>query len=191
VKYQNLNHIARHIDRLIDAHLPVKKNQFVPQNELAQLITQSFPGFYVESFGWHKTVFRHRQEDHNVVLKVGGHKSIEDDHRTYKRVPHSIRHRFFARIYWHSKYCLLQEYGEPAHVTVQQLNQLRGVMNRFGVFDLKADNLRVINGEVKIVDANVTYIRQPTLLRWTDEINDKLPKTLHLWIKKLSRRLQR
>ena len=83
------------------------------------------------------------QFDQKIVLKVGPKNSIENDHRAYKRVPESMRHKLFARIFWHTKYCLLQEYGFPAHVTQEELTQLRRVVYRYGIFDVKAENVKM------------------------------------------------
>ncbi|MCW3999092.1 MAG: hypothetical protein NWE93_02505 [Candidatus Bathyarchaeota archaeon] len=189
MKYQELRGVARQIDHLIDHNLPPKTAGFISQSTLESLVTQSFPDFYVIAHGWHKTVFGTRSQDHRVVLKVGPQKSIENDHRAYRQVPHSLRHHLFARIFWHTKYCLLQEYGAPADITSQQLKELRDIVNRYGIFDVKADNLRVIGGEVKIIDANVTRLRLSRLLRVADEVKARFPQKLQLWIKKATRQL--
>jgi len=161
----------------------------IPQEELKKLILKNFPDLYVENFGWHKIVFGIRSIDQKIVLKVGTKKSIENDHRAYKRVPESMRHQLFARIFWHTKYCLLQEYGFPAHVTEEELASLRQVVYRYGIFDVKADNLKKIDGQLKIIDANVTSIPIPIVLRKVDEVKPKLPKRLVLFAKKITRLL--
>jgi len=105
------------------------------------------------------------------VLKVSNKRSIENDHRAYKRLPESIRHQLFARIFWHTKYCLLQEYGFSVHVTGEQLAYVRRVVYKYGVYDIKAENL-------KIVDANATAFLLPAVLRVIDEDKPKFPKKL-------------
>ncbi len=187
--YKTLHHVARQIDRLIDANLPTKNSTFLPQDRLKKLVKTNFSDFYVISYGWHKAVFGIRSLDHKVVLKVGTKKAVEYDHRAYKRLPDAARHRLFARIFWHTKYCLLQEYGFPAHVTSEELAAIRSEVYRYGIFDVKSENLKQIDGELKIIDANVTSIPAPTLLRKFDEIKPKLPKQLVLAGKKISKRL--
>lgn len=191
MKYRELHHKAKHIDRLIAAELHDNRGSFPSQDRLAELLAANYPDFEVENCGWHKIVFRNRSFDHNVVLKIGPHKSIEADHGVYKAVPEKKRHRYFARIYWHTRYCLLQEYGEPAAVTQMQLNCLRQAVYKYGVFDVKAENLRWINGELKIIDANVTRIPLPTVLRKIDEVKPRLPKKLDALIKKITKKLNR
>ena len=188
MKYRELHHEAKHIDRLIDAQLHARGGLFLTQEELKTVISMSYPDLYVESSGWHKIVFGNRAIDHKVVLKVGPKKSIELDHRAYKRVPERVRHHFFARIFWHTKYCLLQEYGIKANVTKEQLACVRQAIYKYGIFDVKADNLRWINGELRVIDANVTRIPLPIVLRKIDEIKPKLPKKLNLLIKKITKR---
>lgn len=189
MKYRELHHEAKHIDRLIDHELHVSGGLFPTQEQLQELVAANYPDFAVVNCGWHKIVFQNRQFNHKVVLKIGPKKSIEGDHRVYKSVPEDKRHRYFARIFWHTKYCLLQEFGEPASVTQEQLDCIRKEVYKYGVFDVKAANISLINGELRIIDANVTRIPLPTVLRKVDEIKPKLPKKLDLIIKKITKRL--
>ncbi|MCW3996502.1 MAG: hypothetical protein NWE98_10210 [Candidatus Bathyarchaeota archaeon] len=186
MKYKSLHHTAKHIDRLIDETIKSKKIVFLTQNELKDLILNQYPYFYVASMGWHKIVFGNCSVDRKIVLKVGNQKSIENDHRVYKRVPENVRHKFFAKIYWHTKYCLLQEYGLPAHVTAEQLNRIRREVYKYGIIDVKAENLKNIDGTIKIIDANATSIRLPTVMRKIDETKPKLPKKLVAALRKVS-----
>lgn len=188
MKYKELHHQAKHIDRLIDAELHLHGGLFPTPEQLQVLVTKNYPDFYVESCGWHKIVFRNRQANHKVVLKIGSHRRIENDHHTYKRVPESVRHQLFAKIYWHTKYCLLQEYGAPANITPQQLNCIRQAVYGYGVFDVKADNLRWVNGELKIIDANATRIMLPRMLRFIDELKPVLPPKLDELLARISKR---
>jgi hypothetical protein len=160
-----------------------------PQDELRNTILARFPDLRFKSYGWHKIVFVIHPEEEKFVLKVGTRKSIENDHRAYKRVPENLRHQLFARIFWHTKYCLLQEYGFPTQVTTEELALLRGVVYKYGIFDIKEENLKRINGQVKIIDANFTSIPLPIVIRKMDEVKPKLPKQLVLFIKKFTRML--
>jgi hypothetical protein len=189
LKYKQLNHEAKHIDRLIDHQLHHQGGHFLTPQALQDVVTKNYPDFTVENSGWHKTVFRNKKSDHQVVLKIGPHKSIENDHHAYKQVPETIRHLHFARIFWHTKYCLLQEFGEEATVTKEQLDCVRQAVYRYGVFDIKSENLRWIDGELKIIDASATRIALPVVLRKIDEIKPKLPKKLDEIIKRFTKRL--
>jgi len=187
LKYKTLHYDAKQIDHLIDHYMRSRGSVFIPQSELKSLILKKFPDLYVKDAGWHKIVFGIHSIDQKIVLKVGPKKSIENDHRAYKRVPESQRHQLFARIFWHTKYCLLQEYGYPAHVTPEELAMLRRIVYKYGIFDIKSDNLKRIDGELKIIDANVTPFPLPTVWKMVDEAKPKLPKRLMLFIKKLTK----
>jgi hypothetical protein len=183
LKYKALHHTARQIDHLIDHHLNSSQTSVIRQEELKKIILKEFSDLYVQDFGWHKIVFGIHSAEQKIVLKIGAKGSIENDHRAYKRVPENLRHKLFARIFWHTKYCLLQEYGFPAQVTQEELNRLRQVVYKYGVFDVKAENVKCISGELKIIDANVTSIPIPFVLRKIDEVKPKLPKKLTLFFK--------
>ena len=189
MKFKALNRIARQIDHSIDHFIHLSGYPVIPQPQLKELVLKNFPDLYVRDVGWHKIVFGIQSMDQKVVLKVGTRKSIENDHRAYKRVPESMRHQVFARIFWHTKYCLLQEYGFPAQLNAGELTRLRRIVYRYGIFDVKAENLKRIDGELKIIDANVTSIPIPFVLRKIDGVKPKLPKKLTLFFKIITKTL--
>lgn len=161
----------------------------IQQPQLKELVLKNFPDLYVRDVGLHKIVFGIYSADQKIVLKIGTKKSIENDHRAYKRVPETMRHQVFARIFWHTKYCLLQEYGFPAQVNAGELNLLRRIVYQYGIFDVKAENLKRFDGKLKIIDANVTSIPIPFVLRKIDEVKPKLPKKLTLFFKTITKTL--
>ena len=166
-----------------------KGSAYIPQNELETLILKDFPDLYVKDVGWHKIVFGIHSIDQKIVLKVGPKNSIEKDHRAYKRVPESMRHQLFARIFWHTKYCLLQQYGSSANASKNELDNLKRIVYQYGIFDIKTENLKRINGEIRIIDANVTPFPLPKVWKMVDEAKPKLPKQLVLFTKKITRLL--
>ncbi|MGE5533214.1 MAG: hypothetical protein ACM3UL_00705 [Ignavibacteria bacterium] len=187
MKYETLHHTAKQIDHLIDHYLHYSGSSVIAQEELEKIVLRNFPDLYVKDVGWHKIVFGIRSVDQKIVLKVGSKRIIENDHRAYKQVPESMRHKLFARIFWHTKHCLLQEYGYPANVSQEELTQIRRVIYKYGIFDVKAENLKRINGKLKIIDANVTSIPIPFVLRKVDEVKPKLPKRLVSSIRKITK----
>ncbi len=174
---------------MIDEAIRAKRSGFPTKDELEPLILSLFPDFYVANAGWHKVVFGICSEDNKIVLKIGTRKNIEYDHRVYKAVPENVRHRFFARIFWHTKYCLLQEYGSPAHVTPTQLARLRRIVYKYGIFDVKEANIKLVDGQLKIIDANVTRLLLPTVMRKVDEVKPKLPRQLITAARKINSRI--
>jgi hypothetical protein len=189
LKFKNLHHIARQIDHIIDHHLPTKGPSFISQEDLKKIVLSRYPDFFIEDCGWHKIVFGIHRIENKIVLKVGNKKTIENDHIAYKRVPHRLRHQVFARIFWHTKYCLLQEYGFSVQVTAQQLSQIRQTVYKYGINDIKKDNLRLVNGSLKIIDANITRIPLPNVLKIVDELKSRFPQRLNLFFKKIMRLL--
>jgi hypothetical protein len=189
LKYKTFHDIAKQIDQLIDNYMLANVTSVFPQEQLESIVLKNFPDLYVTDSGWHKIVFGIHSIDQKIVLKVGPKNSIENDHRAYKRVPENTRHKLFAKIFWHTKYCLLQEYGFPAHITQEELTRIRRIVNRYGIFDIKAENVKCINEKLKIIDANVTSIPIPFMLRKIDEVEPKLPKKLTMILKTINKTL--
>jgi hypothetical protein len=72
-------------------------------------------------------------------------------------------------------------------VSPEELELIRQEAYKYGVVDVKANNLRRIEGVTKIVDANISPIPLPAVLRKFDEIKAKLPEWLILLFKKLTK----
>jgi hypothetical protein len=132
----------------------------------------------------HKVVFHLRHKSHRLVLKVGKTEAIEHDHRAYKQMPASLRHVYFARVFWHTKYCLLQEYGAEAEVSTRELAQLRAIATKYGLLDISCDNIRSVNGNLKIIDAGIAPNGLVGLWKTADSINQKLSLPLRRALRK-------
>jgi hypothetical protein len=178
MKFKELHSQARLIDHAIDAYCVSRNVVFPPLSEISEIVAQIFPGLPPASLGWHKAVFRLRHGHHDLVLKVGPKKMIEGDHDVYRRLPHSIRHRLYARIFWHTRYCLLQEFGVKVPVPVSELKRLREIGYIFGVVDVKEANIRCIRGNFRIIDANMVSQRFSLLWRMIELIKFKFHRIL-------------
>jgi hypothetical protein len=165
MKYKEINKKALLIDEFIDIN---RKTFTLPMKEIDAIIKFLFPSCYVKSNGWFKTVYRictkSGSKNRVLVLKIAKRDSIENDHSVYKLLPKRVRRKYFARMYWHTKYCLLQEYGIEANATSKDVERLARIALKYGVTDIKKENIRKIDGMLKIVDANV-------LLRGSKRIN--------------------
>jgi len=162
LRYREIYQQAKQIDRLIDKRID-KEKRFPTREKLGELVLENFSVFYVVGWGRHKVIFGNTRSDQRVVLKIGPHRNIRSDHRAYKAVPEQKRHQFFAKIYWHTRYCMLQEYGLPVQPTTDQIHGFRYALAGYGIVDIKATNLRMINGELRLVDANVTRLPMPII----------------------------
>ena len=150
--YSKIKEKAKQIDSFIDSNRKAFK---LPMKEVDIVIRYLFPSCYIRSKGWFKTVFKVCTEEKTVVLKIGKSKSIENDMKAYGRIPKNIRKKHFARIYWHTKYTILQEYGEEADPSNKEVEGLRKIALRYGLGDIKKDNVRSFDDKLKIVDFNI------------------------------------
>jgi len=184
VKFKSLHERAELLDDIIEAYLKSKKAAFVPMNVLKTIVPMLFPNTSMISFGMHKLVFRVNHKSYELALKIGKKDAIENDHKAYKQLPRQYRHVYFARVFWHTKYCLLQELGVEVDVTPQELVQLRSIASRFGLLDISCDNIRNINGYLKIIDAGIAPPELFKLYKAADFITLRLPPPVRRVVRK-------
>ena len=97
-----------------------------------------FPNAVMVDFGLHKLVFSLRHKIHILALKVGRAQAIELDHKVYKQMPKDSRDVYFARIFWHTKYSLLQEWGIEVEVSPQHFFSFEGSLKNMVYWMLSA-----------------------------------------------------
>lgn len=184
VKFKSLYEKAKLVDDLVDNYMKTKGINFVPRSNLEQIVTSALPNAGLVNFGLHKLVFYLRHKTHELVLKTGKAQDIELEHKAYKQLPADLRHVYFAKIFWHTKYCLLQEYGIEAVASAEALAQLREVANKYGLLDITCDNIRNINGYLKIIDASIAPPGFFKLWKTADAIKLRLPTPVRKAIRK-------
>jgi hypothetical protein len=184
VKFKSLHEKAKLLDDLIDEYIKTKNSGFVPMENLERIVLMIFPDAHLSNFGLHKLVFRLRHKSHELALKIGKSEDIERDHETYRQMPPSMRHVYFARVFWHTKYCLLQEFGVEADVSAQALVQLRAIASKYGLLDITCDNVRSVNGNLKIIDASIAPPGLFGLWKTADFIKLRLPPPIRRAIRK-------
>ena len=185
MKFKSLHEKAKQTDNLIDDFIKTKETSFVPMGTLQEIVPTIFPDSVLVNFGLHKTVFHLRHKSHELALKIGKHEAIEVDHKSYKQLPKSLRHVYFARVFWHTKYCLLQEYGVEAEISVEELGQLRTIADEYGLLDITCDNIRKVNGNLKIIDASIAPPGLFSLWKAADIIKLGLPQPIRKAIRKV------
>jgi hypothetical protein len=151
---------------------------------LEQIVLMIFPDAVMVNFGLHKLVFRLSHKSHELALKIGKSEAIERDHEAYRQMPTSIRHVYFARVFWHTKYCLLQEFGVEAEVSAEELAQLRAIADQYGLLDITCENIRNVNGNLKIIDAIIAPPGLFGLWKTADFIKLRLPPPIRKAIRK-------
>jgi hypothetical protein len=107
-----------------------------------------------------KTAYKVSSRTRELVLKAANRRSILRDLRAYRLLPRTLRNRYFAKVYWRTKYCLLQKYGSPGPVPPAGLARLKAVGKRYGLTDVREANIRKVGGVFKLVDANVSRRRR-------------------------------
>ena len=184
MKFKSLHEKAKLVDDLIDDYKETKGANFVPMSNLEKIVTAAFPDAVLVNFGLHKLVFYLKHKTHELALKTGKAQDIELDHKAYKQLPVSLRHVYFARVFWHTKYCLLQEYGIEAEVSPEEFAQIKIIADRYGLLDITCDNVRKVNGNLKIIDASIAPPGLFRLWKTADIIKDKLPPQIRKAIRK-------
>ena len=184
MKFKSLYEKAALLDQAIDGYLEGQASGFVPMPKLKEMVRTQFPDAVMVTFGLHKLVFHLGHKTHELALKVGKPQTIERDHRAYDVLPSPLRHAYFARVFWHTKYAILQEYGVEADVTKQQLLQLRALAGKYGLLDITCDNIRWIDGHLKIIDAGVAPPGLHGLWKSADFVARRLPTPVSKLIRK-------
>jgi hypothetical protein len=184
VRFKTLHQRAEILDDIIGAYVDSKNTSFVPMSELQNIVPTVFSEAKMLSFGMHKLVFNVQYRKQSLALKIGKKEAIEADHRAYKQLPHPYRHIYFARVFWHTKYCLLQEYGEEVEVTPEELSQIRSIASKFGLLDISCENIRNIDGYLKIIDAGVAPPGLYGLYKAADFVMLRLPPPVRRVVRK-------
>lgn len=156
-RHSKLKQRAEILDLIIDHYIKARNRKNFPRKIVAELVRLIFPDSSFQGRGFFKEVHAIRSPAHTRVLKLSNKKSTARDWRLYNRLPGSSRNHYFAKIYWRTKYCLLQKYGRKAKVPKAQLEKLRAFGRKNHLTDIKSDNIRKIDGRFKIVDAHPSF----------------------------------
>lgn len=142
------------MDGIIRAYKRARGRKYFPHKVVEQVVPLLFPDSRRLGRGFFKTVYRVSSTARDLALKLAGSRYIRRDIRLYRAIPNGVRNRYFAKVYWATKYCLLQKYGEKRKVPTRVLEKLRGRGEKLGLSDVRPDNIRRVDGHFKIVDAN-------------------------------------
>lgn len=154
-RHATLKRRAEIIDLVIEHYNKARKRKNFPRKIVEDLVRLVFPISNFEGRGAFKEVHKIRSRAFKRVLKVSNDESTRRDWKAYQRLPKNIRNRYFAKIYWSTKYCQLQKFGKDVKVPKDELRKLKAIGNRYGLTDIRPANVRKIDGHFKIVDASV------------------------------------
>lgn len=155
MRHNTIHEKALLIDKFVDIYMRARKRKTFPHKEVGQMILWIFPGSRSRGRGAFKTVYQISSRERDLVLKISKEKNIKSDMEAYYQLPRTIRNRYFAKIYWNTKYCLLQKYGKAVKISPKVVERLKKKVKPWGLSDVRADNIRKVGGRFKIVDANV------------------------------------
>jgi len=148
------------IDAFVDNYRKIRHRSTFPHKEVAHIIHLLFPGSSYSGRGAFKTVHRVSSRTRDLVLKTSNRRNIRNDDRAYRKLPKTIRNRYFAKVYWRTKYCLLQKFGKSSKVPSDKLNSLKSIARKYGLTDVRPANVRKVDGKFKIVDASLSRARR-------------------------------
>lgn len=155
-RHRRIHQTAVLIDGLVDRYKRGRKRRTFPHREVKTIMHLAIPGCVYTGRGAFKTVHKVSTRTRDLVLKTSNPKNIRADVRAYLRLPPTIRNRYFAKIYWWTKYCLLQKFGRmTSNIPDDAMRRLRDVGRRHGLTDIRPANVRRVDGQYKIVDASV------------------------------------
>jgi hypothetical protein len=140
----------------IDIIKRTRKRKTMPFKEIEKIINVFFPRtkHYKMAKGFYKHVFVIHSDKRKLVLKIGRSKiHLRKDITTYKRLPVSIRNRYFAKIYWRHNLFMLQKYGKKVRVPDEEEANLRKIGHKYGLKDVRKANIMKFGNKFKIVDA--------------------------------------
>ena len=156
VRHKTIHKRCLLLDQLIDGFNARRRGKNFPRKQVDQLMPMLFPGSIYAGRGFFKTVHKVSSRARDLVVKTAPRRSLESDLEVYRRIPKEIRNRYFAKIYWSTKYCLLQKFGGRGRVPRERLEYLKRMGRDHGLTDINAKNIRKIDGAYKIVDANLS-----------------------------------
>ena len=153
-RHLKLKRKAEIVDLIIDQYNRVRKRKRFPRKVITNVVNLFFPESRHLGRGAFKEVLLIRSQAYKYVLKVSSLKSTGRDWKIYNRLPRTLRNRYYAKIYWRTKYSLLQKYGKRVQLPDAELKKLRKFAKKYGLTDVRPGNIRKIDKHFKIVDAN-------------------------------------
>lgn len=154
MRHAKIHKKAVFLDSVIDAYKKARDRKSFPHEVVKQLLPLLFPHSSFKGKGWYKSVHKISTRTRDLVLKTGDSKYIRRDHRVFAGINGRGRNRDFAKIYWSTKYCMLQKYGKSRKVPQAELLRLREEARQRRLGDVREDNIRFMEGQFKIVDAS-------------------------------------
>jgi hypothetical protein len=156
MRHKKIHDKAIFLDWFVESYNRVRRRKTFPHKAVRIIIKLLFPDWSYRGRGAFKTVYKVQSTKRRLVLKVANSNRIKTDVRTYRSIPRNVRNRYFAKIYWHTKCAMLQKYGTETHIPPSELKKLKKIGKKYGLGDVRSDNIRELDSHFKIVDATRT-----------------------------------
>ncbi len=158
MSHEKQKYYAYVIDDIIDHYRKTRHTDRIPHKRLLSPVVELvFSRQEHIGKGYFKRVFwiHSAGEDIELALKIGRPEAIDMDWEIYQRAKAGgLADKYFAKCYWRTRYCLLQEFGTKKKVPDDVLTDLRKRAYGIGLVDIKRDNVLFVRGKFKLVDAN-------------------------------------
>ena len=154
MRHAKIHKLAVFLDSVIDAYKKARGRKSFPHEVVKQLLPLLFPRSSYKGKGWYKSAHKISTRARDLVLKTADAKYIRRDYAIFSGISGRGRNRDFAKVYWATKYCMLQKYGKRRRVPHTELLRLRQEARKRHLGDVREDNIRFVEGGFKIVDAS-------------------------------------
>lgn len=173
LREKKLKETCEIIGDAIDKIIQHRKRKFMPHKYVGIFVPIIFPGAKRIGKGAFKTVFVVRINKEKRALKFSNPKDIQKELNIYDLLTKSNKrraHRYFAKIYWATKYFTLQKYGtislEKKHgkksisakkVKMKLRKAANSILLKYNkeLTDIRPANIMKVGRTWKIVDASL------------------------------------
>lgn len=164
MRHKTIWNKALFLDEFIEKYNKIRHRRAFPHNQAGIMVKLLFPEskrLGKNSYAKFKRAYYVSSRTRDLVLKIGDAKNVKLDGNAYKYLPKTVRNRYFAKIYWHTKYCLLQKYGKEVKIPKNQKSKLKDDINwhlrnkPYYLSDIRPDNIRQVDGTPKVIDATL------------------------------------
>lgn len=158
MRHKTIFEKAKFVDEFVDHYNKIRKRENFPHKAVGAVIKLLFPNSKKLGGGRFKTAFYVSSRKRDLVIKVSKTKNLKNDFKVYKRIPNSIRNRYHAKLYWKTKYCLLQKWGKVKKNLSKkdpELVQLKNRLKPYDLTDIRPANVGLVDGKLKVLDAKI------------------------------------
>ncbi len=162
MRHKTIHKKALFIDEFVDKFNQIRKRKNFPYKAVGTIIKLLFQKSEFLGKGAFKNVYYISSRKKDLVLKLSKKKYLKNDMKVYNKIPKSIRNRYHAKIYWHTKYCLIQKWGNQNKISKRdkRLINLKNKLKPYDLIDIRPANVGFVDGKLKVLDALIKKKRK-------------------------------